>query len=185
MALYGYARVSSREQDLSVQREALKNYGCERIREEQVSGGSRQNRRELQVLLDFVGAGDTIVVTKLDRLARNTLDMLEIVRDISAKGADFVSIAEPWACTKGSGKLLLTIFAGMAEWERERIRERQAEGIAFKKKTGARYHDKPRAPKYDPVLIRSKAAAGMRPCDIRRELGCSEATVFRALDTLV
>ena len=78
MSIYGYARVSTDDQDLTIQREALKAAGCEVVREEKVSGGSRAGRKELETLLAFLRPGDTLIVTKLDRLARSTLDMLTL-----------------------------------------------------------------------------------------------------------
>jgi len=179
---YGYARVSSTDQNLDAQREALKVAGCVVIREEKVSGGSTEGRDQLRILLDFVREGDVIVVTKLDRLARNTLDMLTIIQEIGAKGAGFTSLAEPWAdTTSPAGKLILTVFSGVAEFERSRIKERQREGIVHKLRNGGKFHDKRRAPKYDPELIRRLHAEGKRPSQIRDALGCSEAVVFRAL----
>lgn len=176
---YGYARVSTGDQDLTIQREALKAVGCVLIREEKVSGASRDGRDELKILLDFARDGDVIVVTKLDRLARNTLDMLSIIAEIGAKGIGFQSIAEPWAdTTSPAGKLMLTVMAGVAEFERERIKERQREGIARAKAEG-RFQGAPK--RFDPEKICELYAGGMRPRDIKAELGCSEATIFRAL----
>src|SRR5690554_5115579 len=121
MTTFGYARVSSEDQDLSAQHEALTAAGCDMIREEKASGKSRDGRDELAILLDFIRPGDVLIVTKLDRLARNTLDMLEIVESLAEKGAGFKSLAEPWAdTTTPAGKLVVTIFAGFAEFERAR-----------------------------------------------------------------
>jgi hypothetical protein len=92
MKIYGYARVSSSDQSLDVQREALKAAGSDVILEEKVSGASREGRVKLALLPDVLGKGDTLVVTKLDRLARDTVDMLELVREIGAKGAGFKSL---------------------------------------------------------------------------------------------
>src|SRR6516162_9472759 len=94
MAIYGYARVSSDDQDLTIQREALKAAGCEVIREEKISGGSREGRKELETLITFLRPGDTLIVTKLDRLARSTLDMLTLITDLGKRGVGVRSLAE-------------------------------------------------------------------------------------------
>ncbi len=179
MKRYGYARVSTDGQTLDVQRDALKAAGCDVILEETASGASREGRPKLALLLDVIGKDDQLIVTKLDRLARNTVDMLEIVAEIGDKGAGLRSLAESWADTTSSGGvLILTVFAGFAQWERSRIRERQAEGIEAAKRKGI-YKGKPRA--YDREVIRALAAAGKRPREIRAELGCSFDTITRAL----
>jgi DNA invertase Pin-like site-specific DNA recombinase len=106
---FGYARVSSDGQDLTAQRQALQAAGCDIIREEKVSGGSTSGREQLAILLDFIAEGDTLVVTKLDRLARSTLDMLTIITKLGERGVKFVSLAEPWANTDSpASKLMLT-----------------------------------------------------------------------------
>jgi DNA invertase Pin-like site-specific DNA recombinase len=186
--IYGYARVSTDDQDLSVQREALKAAGCEMIREEKVSGASREGRKELQILMDFMRSGDTLIVTKLDRLARSTVDMLTIIQELGDKGVGFKSLAEPWAdTTSPAGKLIITVFGGVATFERERLKERQREGIdramrngEISAKTGRlKYGGTPR--KFDPAKIREMKASGMGPAAIARELGCTPMTVHRAL----
>jgi DNA invertase Pin-like site-specific DNA recombinase len=94
MAIYGYARVSSDDQDLTIQREALNAAGCKVIREEKISGGSREGRKELETLIAFLRPGDTLIVTKLDRLARSTLDMLTLITDLGKRGIGVRSLAE-------------------------------------------------------------------------------------------
>lgn len=176
---FGYARVSTDDQDLTIQREALKAAGCDIVREEKASGKSTEGREQLQILLDFIREGDTLVVTKLDRLARSTIDMLTLITDLGNRGVKFVSLAEPWANTDTpAARLMLTVMSGVAEFERGRIKERQREGIERAKADGAFKGGKRR---YDPETIRHKHAAGMGPAAIARELGCNEATVFRAL----
>lgn len=182
MTRYGYARVSSEDQDLTIQRKALKAAGCTLIREEKVSGASRSGRTELLTLLDFVQPGDQIIVTKLDRLARSTLDMLTIIKDLGDRGIGFRSLAEPWAdTTSPAAKLMLTVMAGVAEFERERIRERQREGIA-KAKAEGKY--KGRKPLADELVDRIKAmrADERRPTDIARMLRIGRSTVYRVLN---
>ncbi len=120
----GYARVSTLDQHLDLQMQALKKAGCKRIFREKVSGVSRQ-RPEFQRMLEQLRDGDTVIVWKLDRLARSTRDLLETMETIREVGARFQSLSEPWAdTTTHAGKLIMTVFAGIAEFERDLIRER-------------------------------------------------------------
>ena len=176
---FGYARVSSDGQDLTTQREALRAAECDIIREEKVSGSSTEGRQQLAILLDFIAEGDTLVVTKLDRLARSTLDVLTVITALGERGVEFISLAEPWANTDSpASKLMLTVMAGIAEFERGRIRERQREGIVLAKSKGVFKGNKVR---FDPAIILQKRTEGMTPIQIARHLGCNPATVFRAL----
>lgn len=178
MTTFAYARVSTDDQDLTVQREALKAAGCEIIREEKASGKSRSGRDQLDTLMQFIREGDTLIVTKLDRLARNTLDMLSIIQELGDRGVGFRSLAEPWAdTTSPAGKLMLTVMAGVAEFERARIKERQREGIKRAKANGVY---KGGTVKHDPEAIRAMVSAGKSKAAVARELGCSVMTVHRA-----
>jgi DNA invertase Pin-like site-specific DNA recombinase len=176
---YGYGRVSTEDQNLDAQEAALKAAGCDVILLEQASGANT-DRPRLKLLLEVIGQGDTVIVTKLDRLSRDTLDMLELVRDIGKKGAGFKSLAEPWCdTTTPAGELMLTVFAGVAQFERKRIKERQAEGIVRAKAAGVFKGGKRR---HDPEVIRQKAAEGMKPHEIAEALECDRSTVWRALN---
>jgi DNA invertase Pin-like site-specific DNA recombinase len=144
------------------------------------ASGANTDRPRLKLLLEVIGQGDTVIVTKLDRLSRDTLDMLELVRDIGKKGAGFKSLAEPWCdTTTPAGELMLTVFAGVAQFERKRIKERQAEGIVRAKAAGVFKGGKRR---HDPEVIRQKAAEGMKPHEIAEALECDRSTVWRALN---
>jgi DNA invertase Pin-like site-specific DNA recombinase len=135
----GYARVSTEDQQLSLQLESLKKSGCKRIFREKVSGAGRE-RPELVRLLDQLREGDIVVVSKLDRLARSTRGLLEIVESIRAAGARFQSLGEPWAdTTSHTGKMIMTVFAGIAEFERDLIRERTGAGREAAKIRGVRF----------------------------------------------
>jgi DNA invertase Pin-like site-specific DNA recombinase len=135
----GYARVSTEDQQLSLQMESLKKAGCRRIFREKVSGAGRK-RPELVRLLDQLREGDIVVVSKLDRLARSTRGLLEIVENIRAAGARFQSLGEPWAdTTSHAGKMIMTVFAGIAEFERDLIRERTGAGREAAKQRGVRF----------------------------------------------
>ena len=191
MKRWGYARVSTSDQNLAVQREALIAAGCDTVLAEQVSGASRQGREKLQLVLEVIGRGDMLVVTKLDRLARNTVDMLELVREIGRKGAGFKSLAKSWACFEPAAKneaglnpmveLILTVMGGVAQFERARIRERIREGIdRAKRENPEKYQGRP--PSFDAGEIRRLAAEGLSKSEIARRLRCHRCTVHRALE---
>jgi len=129
MTVYGYARVSTNGQDLALQEEALRNAGCTKIFAEKMSG-ARSDRPKLMRLLNIVDQGDVIIVTRLDRLARSSLDLLHTVDRISKARASFRSIADAWCdTTTPHGKLILTVLAGLAEFERSLIMARTQAGI--------------------------------------------------------
>ena len=122
---YGYARVSSKAQDYTAQVEALKAAGCERIFSEKASGKSTNGRPEFAKLLKALLPGDTVVVTKLDRLARSSRDLHNIVHELDGLSCGFVSLGESWCdTTTDAGRLMLTIMGGIAEFERGLIRKR-------------------------------------------------------------
>src|SRR5215510_3820292 len=121
----GYVRVSTKDQNTDLQITAARAIGCERIFEEKISG-KNTDRPEFQRMLEILREGDTVIVYKLDRLARSTLDLLETIRTLDQKGIAFKSLSEAWAdTTTPHGRLMITIFGGLAEFERELIRERQ------------------------------------------------------------
>jgi DNA invertase Pin-like site-specific DNA recombinase len=179
--VYGYGRVSTEDQSLDVQKAALEAAGCNVVMLETASGASREGRPKLQLLLDVLGPDDVLIVTKLDRLARDTIDMLELAKEIGAKGAGMKSLAESWAdTTSAAGELILTIMAGVAQFERARIKERQKEGIERARREGVY---KGGVKRFDDVTIRRMVADGRKQAEIARELGCDPKTVQRALRT--
>lgn len=124
----GYARVSTIGQTLDMQLQSLKDYGCTKIFREKASGADSE-RVQLQRLIKSLSKGETVVVTRIDRLARSTFDLFGIIKEITQKGAQFCSIAEPWADTATStGHLMLAVLGGLADVERDLIRTRTAEG---------------------------------------------------------
>lgn len=132
----GYARVSTEDQKLDSQLTALKKAGCRKIFQEKFSG-TKRNRPELEKLLEQLREGDVVIVWKLDRIARSTRDLLDIMETIRDVGAKFQSLSEPWAdTTSHAGKLIMTIFGGIAEFERDLIRERTSAGRTEAKKRG-------------------------------------------------
>lgn len=178
MRRFGYARVSTDDQSLDVQREMLTKHGCNVIREEKVSGKSREGRDQLRILLDFIGKGDELVVCKLDRVGRNLLDILTIIEEIEGKGAHLVSLSERFDTTSPMGLACFQVAGVFAQLERSMIRQRQREGIEAAKTRGIYKGGKVR---FDPDVIRQKRAEGMRVHQIARMLGCSPDTVARAL----
>lgn len=133
--ILGYARVSTKEQNLDGQHDALKAAGAERIFADTITGTAR-SRPELDRMLKELRAGDVVVVTKYDRLARSLKDLLEIVDQIQAQGAGFRSIGEDIDTTSPAGRLVFHVFASIAQFERERIAERTIEGLAAARKRG-------------------------------------------------
>jgi DNA invertase Pin-like site-specific DNA recombinase len=156
MAFLGYARVSTRDQDLASQNAALNEAGCTRIFSEKVSG-KNADRPELNRMLDFLRDGDVVTVTRLDRLARNTRDLLGLAEQIQAKGAGLKSLAEPWAdTTSPAGKMVLTVMAGVAEFERALIVARTSQGRIEAKARGVKFG---RAPSLQPEQLSLAAKA--------------------------
>ena len=178
MAVYGYARVSTEDQDLTIQQEALKSAGCEIIRSEKVSGTSTQGRDELNTLLEFLRDGDELVVTRMDRLARSVLDLQTIVRDIKLKGVHLRATEQPIDTSTPAGKCFLDMLGVFAEFETNLRRERQMEGIAKAKKRGVY---KGRKPSVDKSQIIELHKMGMGATAITKELNVSRATVYRAI----
>ena len=178
MAVYGYARVSTEDQDLTIQQEALKSAGCEIIRSEKVSGTSTQGRDELNTLLEFLRDGDELVVTRMDRLARSVLDLQTIVRDIKLKGVHLRATEQPIDTSTPAGKCFLDMLGVFAEFETNLRRERQMEGIAKAKERGVY---KGRKPSVDKSQIIELHKMGMGATAITKELNVSRATVYRAI----
>ena len=157
--LIGYARVSTDDQDLTLQRTALKEAGCRRLYEEKVSG-ARRDRPQLARLLDQVREGDVVVVYRLDRLARSTRDLLEIAEQLRDIGAGLRSLGEPWAdTTSPAGRMVLTVFAGIAEFERALIQERTGNGRAAARQRGVRF-GRPAKLAADQVVLAPPPARG-------------------------
>jgi DNA invertase Pin-like site-specific DNA recombinase len=179
MTLYGYARVSTHEQDFTLQEQALRAAGCEVIRAEKVTGTSRTARPELQVLLDFLRRGDTLVVTRIDRLARSIKDLQDIVYLLKEQGVTLKATEQPIDTRSAAGKAFLDMLGVFAEFETNLRRERQLEGIAAAKGRGV-YRG--RKPSIDAVEIqRLKQEEKLGATEIARRLGVGRASVYRAL----
>ncbi|MGA8698369.1 MAG: recombinase family protein [Xanthobacteraceae bacterium] len=177
MAKFGYARVSTGDQNLSTQIERLKAAGCEPVRSEKVSGTSVNGREELKNLLSFIRSGDTLVVTKLDRLARSMADLQDIVRGLKAKGADLAILDQNIDTATASGKAFLNMLGTFAEFENDLRRERQLEGIR-KAKAEGKYKGRPAT--LDVAEI-ARLREHMSPTVIADQLGIARSSVYRAL----
>lgn len=140
----GYARVSTKDQNLDMQLDALKVAGCERIFADKFTGTSRK-RPKLEQMLKALAHGDEVILYSLDRLARSNRDLFNLADEIKEIGANFRSLSEPWAdTTTPAGELVFTIFAGLAEFERKRLLKRTQEGRAAAKKRGVHLGRKPK-----------------------------------------
>lgn len=179
-AIIGYARTSTTEQvaGFEAQLEALRREDCTKIFQEQVS--SVGDRPRLRACLDYLRDGDTLIVTKLDRLARNTQHLLEMVEALTAKGVTLRILNLNIDTSTATGKLMLTMLGGIAEFEREMMLERQREGIA-KAKAEGRYKGRAPSAMRKADQIRELAAAGQTRAAIAQRLGVSERSVYRAL----
>jgi DNA invertase Pin-like site-specific DNA recombinase len=173
----GYARVSTLEQSVEIQIDALTAAGCEQIFSEKVSGSSTTDRDELARALQFVRAGDVLMVTRLDRLARSMVDLTRIVADLTQRGVGFKCVQQAAVDTTDlQGRLMLNILGAFAEFETDLRRARQAEGIARAKARGV-YSGK--APKVSEIDIRALRSEGLSAPEIAARLRCSKRTVYR------
>ena len=179
MAMVGYARVSTDGQTLDAQHAALKAAGADRVFAEKVSG-AKTDRRQLQRAMETLGTGDVLLVTRLDRLARSTRDLLNVLAAVSEKSAGFRSLADTWAdTTTAHGRLMLTVLGGLAEFERELIRARTDDGRKRAMARGVRFG---RKPKLTPHQIREALArreAGEALVEIGRSYNVSHSTISR------
>jgi DNA invertase Pin-like site-specific DNA recombinase len=179
MTVIGYARVSTTDQDLTIQETALRTAGCEVIRAEKRSGTTTTGRDELHTVLEFLRPGDVLMVTRIDRLARSIGDLQDIVRAIRAKGASLRATEQPIDTSTAAGKCFLDMLGVFAEFETNLRRERQLEGIAKAKAAGVY---KGRQASIDATRVRALKAEGKGASAIAKELGIGRASVYRALD---
>lgn len=174
----GYARVSTTDQDLAIQEGALRAAGCEVIRAEKVTGTTRAGRSELAAMLDFLRKGDTLVVTRIDRLARSIGDLQDIVRDLRARGVDLLATEQPIDTATAAGKAFLDMLGVFAEFETNLRKERQLEGIAAVKARGV-YKGRP--PSIEAGKVRALQAEGFGATAIADRLGIGRASVYRLM----
>ena len=182
--LVGYARTSTAEQHagLEAQERDLTASGCERVFREQVS--SVAARTQLQAALAYVRTGDVLMVTKPDRLARSTAELLAIEADLSKRGVGLVILSmggEKLDTRNPTSKLMLTVLAGVAQWEREMMLERQREGIAKAKGEG-RYKGRKPTVAVQAETIRQMVADGAKPAHVAKQLNIARSSVYRMLE---
>lgn len=175
----GYARVSTDDQHLTNQKATLVQAGCSRIFCEKVTG-THARRAELIKLLDYARDGDVIVVTRLDRLARSTHDLLNITMQLDEKGVGLCSLAEPWLnTTSPAGKMIMTVFAGIAEFERSLIIERTAEGRARALQQGVKFGPKAKMTREKTEHAKRLVESGMPVPEVAKIFGVNRSTIYR------
>lgn len=178
MARIGYARASASDQCTDIQEARLRAADCEIVRAEKASGKSREGRDELASIMEFIRAGDELVVVKLDRLGRSTRDVLNLVHELEAKGAA-LTVLEPYFTTRdATGHLLVTVLGMVGQMEREFLRERQRAGIDARKLRNGYHGRKPSLPR---ERIQEMHAEGVGPSAIAKALGISRMSVYRII----
>ena len=179
MKKIGYARVSTRDQDLTGQIDALRASGAGAIYREKISG-ARADRPELAKLMKVLAPGDVVLVTKLDRLGRSTRELLELIERIAQAGAFFKSLGDPlFDTTTPTGRLLSTLLAAIAEFERELIRERTGEGRQRAKARGVRFGRPSVLTSHQRTEVLARLAAGDSCADIARSYNVDRSTISR------
>jgi DNA invertase Pin-like site-specific DNA recombinase len=181
MPLFGYARVSTRDQDLAAQDAELMAAGCAKVFKEKVSG-AKTDRPELAKVIGRLESGDVLVVTRLDRLARSTRDLLNVIAAITDRGAGFKSLKDAWAdTTSAHGRLMLTVLGGLAEFERELIRARTGEGRKRAKERGVRFGRPRKMTPHQRQEALQRLAAGETQADVARTYNVDATTIGRLL----
>src|SRR6478736_3124103 len=179
MTVYGYARVSTIGQTLAAQEVALYEAGATKVFKEKISGAAN-HRAQLHRLLKTIDAGDLVIVTRLDRLARSTRDLLNIIDKIAKAGATFKSLGDAWAdTTTAHGRLMLTVLGGLAEFERELIRVRTGEGRARAVARGVKLGRKPVLTPHQQKEAIKRRDAGEPMREIARTYNVSHSTISR------
>ena len=176
-ARIGYARSSTVDQNLDAQIAALKAAGCGMVHIEQKSGANLEGRPELQRILNFIHSGETLVVTRIDRLVRSLSDLRTLVTRLKETGAYLAATEQPVDTSTAAGKTFFDMLGVFAEFETNLRRERQGEGIVAAKRRGV-YRG--RTPKIDMDAIQAKLVEGCSPTEIARDMGVSRGTVYKA-----
>src|SRR5262249_7270457 len=179
MTVYGYARVSTRDQDLAAQDAELMAAGCAKVFKEKVSG-AKTDRPELAKVIRRLEPGDVLVVTRLDRLARSTRDLLNLLDEIDKRGAGVRSLNDTWAdTTTPHGKLMVTVLGGLAEFERELIRARTGEGRKRAQSRGVRFGRPPKLTSHQRQEAVQRLRAGETMTDVARTYAVDPAPISR------
>src|SRR5262249_18761679 len=179
MPMFGYARVSTNGQNLSAQDAELMVAGCAKVFKEKASG-AKTDRPELAKAISKLEPGDVLVVTRLDRLARSTRDLLNVISEISDRGAGFKSLKDAWAdTTTPHGRLMLTVLGGLAEFERELIRARTGEGRKRAKARGVRFGRPRKLTPHQRQEALQRLHAGETMADVARSFAVDGSTISR------
>jgi DNA invertase Pin-like site-specific DNA recombinase len=179
MTIYGYARVSTSGQSLEAQLAELKAAGCGKIFQEKLSGKNR-NRPQFEHALKLLRPGDVLIITRLDRLARSSRDLLNVIKQITEAGATFRSLKDTWAdTTTAHGRLILTVLAGLAEFERELIVERTGEGRERALQQGVVFGRKPKLTPHQRREAIARREAGETLTDIARSYNVHHSMISR------
>ncbi|MDS4031361.1 MAG: recombinase family protein [Candidatus Competibacter sp.] len=178
--LIGYARASTRDQNLALQREALTEAGCRKVFEDQV-GGKRANRPGLAKALEMLREGDTLVVWKLDRLGRGVKQLVDLVDELHQKGVQFKSLTDAIDTGTSSGRFFFHVMASLAEMERELTVERTRAGLEVARRLGRKGGRKPKMTESKIESARTLLASGVPPKDVAKNLGVSIPTLYRWL----
>jgi DNA invertase Pin-like site-specific DNA recombinase len=179
MPLFGYARVSTRDQNLAAQDAELMAADCAKVFKEKVSG-TKTDRPELAKVIGRLEPGDVLVVTRLDRLARSTRDLLNVLDELGKRGVGFKSLKDAWAdTTTPHGKLMLTVLGGLAEFERELIRARTGEGRKRAKDRGVRFGRPRKMTPHQRQEALQRLAAGETYADVARTYNVDATTIGR------
>ena len=178
--LIGYARVSTQDQNLTLQREALINAGCEKVFEDKVSG-TRADRPGLSKTLEMLREGDTLVVWKLDRLGRSVKQLVDMVSELNKQGIQFKSLTDSIDTGTTSGRFFFHVMASLAEMERELTIERTRAGLEVAKKLGRKGGRKPKMTDSKIESAKKLLSSGVPPKEVAKNLGVSVSTLYRLL----
>jgi len=180
MSFVGYARVSTQDQDYNIQIDTLKQMGCDKVFAEKTSGNSTKDRAKLIECLDYLREGDTLVVTRIDRLARSLRDLQNLVHDLKNKGIELKATEQPIDTGTAAGKAFLDMLGVFSEFETNLRKERQAEGIA-KAKLEGKYKGRKATAKAKADQVHELTNRGMTRQAVADELGIGVASVYRVL----
>jgi DNA invertase Pin-like site-specific DNA recombinase len=178
---YGYARVSTEDQNASMQRTALKKHGCKKIFTDDGQSGATTNRPEFQKCLKKLATGDSLTVWKLDRLGRSLRDLIIILDDFKERGIKFRSLTENIDTESATGRAMWQMIGVLAELERSQIKERTQAGIAAAQARGVQFGRKKKLKPYQVQQIRKRIKSGEAPSDVAETFNIGRSTLYRAL----
>ena len=181
MTVYGYARVSTEDQNLDLQINALKEAGCKHILSDFGVGGTSKKRVELNSLLERLEPGDTLIVWRLDRLARSMIELVEVVQDLRSRDVTFRSLCEYIDVDSAFGELVLHILSAISHFERALIIERTRAGIEAAKEKGVKFGRRPALGENELCEALSLVGSGMPVSDVAEQLQVGTSTLYRYL----